>query len=69
MDVPEMGYLATDTPFPRGELCARGPNLFVRPAFISNGGSEADFPGAMQNGYYKEPEKTAEALDSEGAAR
>jgi long-chain acyl-CoA synthetase len=44
-DVPEMGYTAQDKPYPRGEICMKGPSIFA--------------------GYFKKPDKTAEAFDTE----
>ncbi|KAK7208558.1 hypothetical protein BZA70DRAFT_298632 [Myxozyma melibiosi] len=45
-DVPDLNYLSTDKPFPRGELLIRSTTLFRE--------------------YYKDPERTSQAIDADG---
>jgi len=46
MDLPEMSYMSSDKPYPRGEVQMQGPLIFA--------------------GYYKRPDKTAEAFTDDG---
>lgn len=40
VSIPEMGYLVTDKPYPRGELCFRGPN--ATPGYLKDPTRTAD---------------------------
>ena len=75
-DVPEMGYLSTDSTHGssdesriacrgRGEVCFRGPNVFAGTRTEHSGTNT--FPDReVHVGYYRQPDKTAEAIDRDG---
>ncbi|KAH7831820.1 putative long chain acylcoA synthetase [Monocercomonoides exilis] len=49
MSLPEMGYLTTDKPYPRGEIQCRGPNVFM--GYYKD--KEATDKQFMPDGFYR----------------
>lgn len=63
-----MGYSSRDQPFPRGELCVKGLNVFVS-LLKTVMYSDIAYPRArclIKSGYYKDPKNTQETLDEDG---
>jgi fatty acid CoA ligase FadD9 len=56
VDVPELGYYATDRPYPRGELLLKTPNMF--PGYYKRAETTADV--FDEDGYYRTGDVFAE---------
>jgi long-chain acyl-CoA synthetase len=63
VDVAAMGYTAEDKPFPRGEICSRGPGCFS--AYYKGLGSR--LPTSERRTHFDiDSKNTAAAIDDEG---
>lgn len=78
VDLPELGYTSEDKPFPRGEVCFRGPCcckgnhsflIFFFERFFFGFQFQFFFLYICVTkniGYYKDEEKTKELIDENG---